>query len=64
MRIGNLIGDGGAGCIGVGGEGREAAAVVVGLAKAQDVADLKRTLRALEDEIGRLRSELRGRSEG
>ncbi len=37
---------------------------IMGLAKAQDVADLKRTVRALEDEIGRLRSALRGPSEG
>ena len=37
---------------------------MMGLAKTQDVADLKRTVRALEDEIARLRSELRGRSEG
>src|SRR5262245_57062599 len=30
----------------------------LGLATAQEVADLKRTVRALEDEIGRLRAEL------
>ncbi len=36
---------------------------VMGLAKAQDVADLKRTVRALEDELGRLRSQLRERGD-
>ena len=30
----------------------------MGLATAQEVADLKRTVRALEDEIGRLRAEI------
>ncbi|MBW2454308.1 MAG: hypothetical protein JRI68_07350 [Deltaproteobacteria bacterium] len=43
-------------------EQRENFIKVLGLAKAQDVADLKRTVRALEDELGRLRAELGQRS--
>ncbi len=35
---------------------------VMGLARAQDVTDLKRTVRALEDDLGRLRAELRKQS--
>jgi len=44
-------------------EQRENFVKVMGLAKAQDVADLKRTVRALEDELGRLRAALRERGD-
>lgn len=43
-------------------EQRENFIKVMGLAKAQDVADLKRTVRALEDELSRLRAALGKRS--
>jgi hypothetical protein len=39
-------------------EQRQTVVKAMGLATAQEVADLQRTVRSLEDEIGRLRSEL------